>query len=66
MKYSDDEIRPLINGKRHLILNSCFSIADHQFKSSDFEKDPSYKGNEIIKIGEIYATALKKAKEQNV
>ena len=66
MKYSDDEIRPSINGKKHLILNSCFSITDHQFKSSDFEKNQIYKGNEIIKIGEIYATALKKAKEQNV
>lgn len=66
MKYSDDEIRPLINGKKHLILNSCFSITDHQFKSSDFENDQIYKGNEISKIRNIYDTALNKAKEQNV
>lgn len=66
MKYSDDEIRPLIKGKRHLILNSCFSITDHQFKSSDFEKEPIYKGSEISKIRNIYDAALNKAKEQNV
>jgi len=66
MKYSDDEIRPSINRKKHLILNSCFSITDHQFKSSDFEKNQIYKGNEISKIRNIYDTALNKAKEQNV
>lgn len=64
MNYSDDEIRPLIKKDRHLILNSCFSITNNKFKSSDFDSEPNYKGKEIDKIKDIYETALNKAKKE--
>lgn len=66
MKYREDEdIKPkFLYRKRHLILiiNSCFK-ASTKFKSSDFGEKTTFEGSEILKMQNIYNTALNATKE---
>lgn len=66
MKYREDEdIKPkFLYRKRHLILiiNSCFK-ASTKFKSSDFGEKTTFEGSEILKMQNIYNTALNATRE---